>query len=100
MSSQGLTESVGVLESCFGVERKDARGDKEAKSKGKHDQRQANNNDNSNVMQAASDDTIYKNAMDKRTSSSSEEGGALDSSDEIILDANIFSGTPPRTDSD
>ena len=91
MTHQGLTESVGVLESCFGVSATNGK----RQGKGRRILKDVvNDNQNANLMQtnnSQSEVTIYQNAVPKRNSSSSEDGGILDSSDKLILNANVLS---------
>ena len=91
MTHQGLTESVYVLESCFGVSATNGK----RQGKGRCSLKDVvNDNQNTNLMQtnnSQSEATIYQNAVPKHNSSSSEDGGILDSSDELILNANVLS---------
>ena len=108
MGKQGLNDSVKVLEESFGLNQA------AQKEKGKSSNKRKNpgitqmgddGNDNQNAVvrglqSIRSEATIYENAVDKRNSSSSEEDGNLDSSDDLILNANLVSGEPRPTTSD
>ena len=106
MAKQGLNKSLEALEECFGGT--PPKTGKKNKTLQAGNETRVTNMGNSNqnathngLNNSQSEATIYKNVVEKRHSSSSEEDQIFDSSDELLLNANFIADEPrPSTSQD